>query len=92
MCTVTVNINENQIRKANPSLTSKDAITRWVQRLVDNCIADLTDDDKNEKLEPYTLEELNARIEKAEREIAEGKFISHEELFARFRQQTPEMI
>ena len=32
-------------------------------------------------LEPYTMEELNARIDEAERQIAEGKCHSSEEVF-----------
>ena len=33
-------------------------------------------------LKPYTLEELNARIDKSERDAVEGRFRTHEEVFA----------
>lgn len=86
MCTVTLNINENQIRQANPSLNSKEDITRWVQHLLDTCIADMAAD-RREKMRPYTLEELHARIDKAERDSAEGRYRSHEEVFAKYHQE-----
>ena len=38
MCTVSVNINENQLRSIDPMLTDHSAITRWVQRLVDSSL------------------------------------------------------
>lgn len=91
MCTVTINIDENQIRKANPSLTSKDDITRWVQHLLDTCIADLSAD-RREKLEPYTIEELHARIDKAEHDALEGRYRPHEEVFAKYHQTILETV
>ena len=45
MCTVTLNINEAQIRRINPSLTDKASINRWAQRLMDNLIDNLTAED-----------------------------------------------
>lgn len=85
MCIVTVNINESQIRKANPSLTSMEAISRWVQHLVDTCISDLACND--ESLKPYTMEELNVRIDRAEREAAAGLGEDHEEVFQKIRER-----
>lgn len=72
MCTVTINIDEAQIRKANPTLTSMEAITRWAQHLVDTRIADLVEIRSKENLKPYTMEEINARIDRAEEELANG--------------------
>ena len=72
MCEVTLKINENQVRKINPELKDIDAITRWVQRLVDVRIADLVEIHSRKNLKPYTMEELNARIDRAERESAAG--------------------
>ena len=80
MCTVTLNINKKQIRQANPSLTTQEDITRWAQHLLDTCIADMAAD-RMEKMRPYTIEELHARIDKAERDSAEGRYRSHEEVF-----------
>ena len=72
MCTVSVNINENQLRSIDPKLTDLGAITRWVQRLVDVRIADLVEIRSRENLKPYTMEEINARIDQAMRESAAG--------------------
>ncbi|MBR1550497.1 MAG: hypothetical protein IJ634_07680 [Bacteroidales bacterium] len=81
MCTVTLNINEAQVRRINPALTDMDAITRWAQRIIDNFIADHR---SQEELTPYTLEELNARIDESERQFAEGKCKSINEVFRRW--------
>jgi len=74
MCTVTLNINEAQLRELNPSLTDMASINRWAQQQMDNLIEDLVDENKftKEHLKPYTVEELNERIEVAERESAAG--------------------
>ena len=69
MCEVTLKINENQVRRINPALKDIDAITRWVQRLVDVRIADLVEIRSRENLKPYTMEEINARIDQAPRKI-----------------------
>ncbi|MBR0053883.1 MAG: hypothetical protein IJP65_01065 [Bacteroidales bacterium] len=76
MCTVTLNINEAQLRALNPELTDMTSINRWVQQQVDNLIAGLTAElcRSKEQLKPYTMEELNARIDKAERDSAEGRY------------------
>ena len=36
MCTISVNVNESELRSFDPMLTDTEAITRWVQRLVDS--------------------------------------------------------
>ena len=38
---------------------------------------------KENELKPYTMEELEARIDKSERDAAEGRFKTHEEVFAK---------
>ena len=37
--------------------------------------------EKEEELKPYTMEELNARIDESERQIANGQFKTIEEVF-----------
>jgi len=93
MCEVKIRIDEAQVRKANPMLTDMESITRWAQHLMDTCIADLAEEEDYplpENLKPYTIEELNARIDQAMRESAAGlgqdldEFIDElEEEFAR---------
>ena len=36
MCTISVNVNESELRSLDPMLTDTEAITRWVQLLVDS--------------------------------------------------------
>jgi len=38
---------------------------------------------KENELKPYTMEELDARIDKSERDAAEERFKTHEEVFAK---------
>ena len=88
MCTVTLNIDEAQARKYNPSLKDMDAITRWAQKIIDDALADnhISHSDE-ESLKPYTIEELHARIDQAEREIAAGLGTPHEEVMRRSREK-----
>jgi hypothetical protein len=73
MCTVTLNINEAQVRKVNPSLTDKASINRWAQRLMDNLIDSLIATG-NGSVEPYTIEEIHTMIDKSDRQIAAGQY------------------
>lgn len=79
MCTVTINIDEAQVRKAYPELTSMEAITRWAQHLVDTRIADLVEIRSKENLKPYTIEELHARIRESEADFAAGRYYDFDE-------------
>ncbi len=82
MCTVTINIDETQVRKVNPALTSIESITRWAQQLVDACIADLAEAEEYplpEGLKPYTIEELHERIRASEADFAAGRVYDFDE-------------
>jgi hypothetical protein len=70
MCTVTLNINEAEVRELNPSLTDMASINRWAQRVIDDFIASRRR--SKEELKPYTMAEIDARIDQAERESAAG--------------------
>ena len=37
---------------------------------------------REDDLKPYTIEELDARIDKSERDAVEGRYRTHEEVFA----------
>jgi len=76
-----LNIDEAQIRKAYPELTSMEAITRWAQQLVDTRIADLLELRSRKTLKPYTIEELHARIRESEADFAAGRYTPAEDLF-----------
>ena len=88
MCTVTININEAQARRFNPALKDMEAISRWAQRIIDDVLADNhSSHSRKEQLKPYTIEELHARIDQAERESAAGGGIPHEEVMRRSREK-----
>jgi len=80
MCTVTLNIDEAQIREINPSLTDMDAITRWLQQQMDNMIACLWHD--GEKKKACTETEAKAMTLRRGRDIKAGraKLIPHTEV------------
>lgn len=87
MCEVTLKINENQVRKINPELKDIDAITRWVQRLVDVRIADLVEIHSRKNLKPYTIEELHARIDQAERDSAAGRVYDFDDVIREIEEE-----
>jgi len=47
---------------------------------------------KDETLPPCTLEELNARIAKSEQDAAEGRYMSHQELFESINQKMQKAV
>lgn len=77
MCTVTLNINEAEVRELNPSLTDMASINRWAQRVMDDFIASRRRSKEQQK--PYTMEELHARIAQSERDYAEGRWQDFDE-------------
>ena len=77
MCTVTLNINEAEVRELNPELTDMASINRWAQRVMDDFIASRRR--SKEQLKPYTIEELHARIAQSERDYAEGRWQDFDE-------------
>ena len=87
MCTVTLNINEAQIRRINPSLTDKASINRWAQRLMDNLIDNLTAEDDDYSLKPYTMEEIHAMLDEAEADIAAGRVIDDDDLWREYDEE-----
>ena len=88
MCTVTININEAQARKFNPSLKDMEAITRWAQRIIDDVLADnYISHCKEESLKPYTIEEIYDMVAESEADIAAGRTVSHEEMMRQWEEE-----
>ena len=89
MCTVTLNIDEARVRRLNPSLTDMDAITRWVQRLVDRNISFMDDEEESHPLSPiaHTPEEMKAIVKERLHLMESGKatYVDGEEVFAQIR-------
>ena len=53
------------------------------------CIHSTSSVKEDEDLRPYTMEELNARIDEAEAEIEAGETLSSQELFEHLEHQYP---
>lgn len=88
MCTVTININEAQARRFNPSLKDMEAITRWAQRIIDDVLADNhISHCKEEPLKPYTIEEIYDMVAESEADIAAGRTVSHEEMMRQWEEE-----
>ena len=94
MCTVTLNINEAQVRRINPALTDMDAITRWVQQLVNRSIAYLDEEGTASDAKPRSLspnarsrEEMKAIVERRLllMESGQATYTDGEEGFAQIR-------
>ena len=41
MCTVSINIDENELRGYNPALSGTAAISQWVQELIDSRLKEM---------------------------------------------------
>ena len=89
MCTVTLNINEAEVRELNPSLTDMASINRWAQRVMDDFIASRRR--SKEQLKPYTIEELHARIRESEADFAAGRYTPAEEVMREMDEEIAHM-
>ncbi len=90
MCEVTLKIDESLVRRANPSLTDMESITRWAQHLMDTCIADLAEEEEYplpKGLKPYTMEEIRAMIDEGERDIAEGRVYDFDDVIREIKEE-----
>lgn len=58
------------------------ALTPSNQRWVAEHLIEHADVEEGEDLKPYTIEELHERIAKAERDFAEGRYFTDDEVFA----------
>lgn len=89
MCTVNVQVDEAALRRSNPAFSSMDAISQWVQHLVDVATQELTADKLLDDFPClYTEEEAIAIALQRGREIKEGraKLIPHEEVMREMEQ------
>lgn len=89
MCTVNVQVNEAALRRSNPAFSSMDAISKWVQHLVDVATQELT---ASKSLDDFPClfaeEEAIAIALQRGREIKEGhaKLIPHDEVMHEMEQ------
>ena len=58
------------------------ALTPSNQRWLAEHLIEHADSEEGEELTPYTIEELHERIAQSERDFAEGRYFTDEEVFA----------
>jgi hypothetical protein len=82
MCTVSITVNEEAIRRINPSLTSKEAIGQWLQRQVDIMLEDLSDIAEEPPCCYNSVEEVISETQRRMKDIESGKtqMTPHEEV------------
>ena len=85
MCTVSISVNDAVIRRINPSLTSKEAISQWLQHQVDIMLDELADTVEEPPCVYNSKEEVIAEVQRRMEEIENGraKMIPHEEVKGR---------
>ena len=87
MCTVTINIDDATVRRINPNLTSRESISQWLQRQVDELIDEMAFQPRSISPNAHTAEEMKAIVAERIRlmESGEATFIDGEEGFAQIR-------
>ena len=87
MCTVSINIDDNMVRSINPLLTSRESISQWLQRQVDELIEEMAIQPRSQSPNAHTAEDMKAIVTDRIRlmESGEATFIDGEEGFAQIR-------
>lgn len=87
MCTVSINIDDNMVRSINPLLTSRESISQWLQRQVDELIEEMAFQPRSLSPNAHTAEEMKAIVTDRIRlmESGEATYIDGEEGFAQIR-------
>ena len=87
MSTVSINIDEAAVRRINPLLTSRESISQWLQRQVDEMIEEMAFQPRSKSPNAHTAEEMKAIVADRIRlmESGEATYIDGEEGFAQIR-------
>lgn len=89
MCTVSINIDDAAVRRINPLLTSRESISLWLQRQVDELIENMAVQPHALSPNAHTAEEMKAIVADRIRlmESGEATYIDGEEGFAQIRKR-----
>ena len=85
MCTVRIKVNEDALRRCNPSLVSVDAIRKWAQDVVDSRIEALAREQDVDDI--TTTDGYRAAMD----DVANGRVSSYEsvdDFFAEMKRET----
>jgi hypothetical protein len=87
MCTVSINIDEAAVRRINPLLTSRESISQWLQRQVDEMIEEMAFQAHSKSPNAHTAKEMKTIVAERVRlmESGEATYIDGEEGFAQIR-------
>ena len=86
MCTYNITVDESALRKVQPSF-SREAFGRWLQRHVDDLVADIVAEPRTESPNAHTEEEMKSIVEERIRlmESGQAKYVDGEKGFAQIR-------
>ena len=86
MCTYKITVDESALRKVQPSF-NREAFGRWLQRHVDELVADIVAEPHSESPIAHTEEEMKAIVEERLRRLDAGETmtIPGEQVFAQLR-------
>jgi hypothetical protein len=86
MCTYNITVDESALRKVQPSF-NREAFGRWLQRHVDELVADIVAEPHSESPIAHTEEEMKAIVEERLRRLDAGETmtIPGEQVFAQLR-------
>ena len=89
MCTVSINIDDATVRRINPLLTSRESISQWLQRQVDEMIERMDVQPRTISPNAHTADEMKAIVTDRIRmmESGEAAYIDGEEGFAQIRKR-----
>lgn len=89
MCTVNISIDDAAVRSINPSLTSRESISQWLQRQVDELIANMVIQAHNLSPNAHTADEMRTIVANRIRRMESGEatYIDGEEGFAQIRER-----
>ena len=88
MCIVSIKVDNDTVRRINPSLKSNESIERWVQHYVDEFIQNLSADG-NQAISPNAHSAAEMRVILQERirraEAGEEKLVPNAEVFSKIK-------
>ena len=89
MCTISIDIDDATVRRINPLLTSRESISQWLQRQVDEMIERMDVQPRTISPNAHTADEMKAIVTDRIRmmESGEAAYIDGEEGFAQIRKR-----
>ncbi len=89
MCTISIDIDDATVRRINPLLTSRESISQWLQRQVDEMIERMDVQPRTISPNAHTADEMKVIVTDRIRKMESGEaaYIDGEEGFAQIRKR-----